>query len=80
MSNNKLSNIQNLVIGGISSMSMISVYVAGVNLSKIFDSNSIPIFISGSIFSCIIPHVTHSALTKTFTKYNNKRSGGRNNE
>lgn len=75
MKNNELSKVQNLVIGGISSLSMISVYVGGVHLSRNINSNQIPVLIGGTVLSYITPHITYPLLKKVLKKQNHKRNG-----
>lgn len=75
MKNNELSKVQNLVIGGISSLSMISVYVGGVHLSRNMKSNHIPVLIGGTILSYITPYITYPILKKVLKKQNYKRNG-----
>ena len=75
MKNNELSKVQNLVIGGISSLSMISVYVGGVHLSRNMKSNHISVLTIGTVLSYITPHITYPLLKKVLKKQNHKRNG-----
>lgn len=79
MEDKKLSKIQNIVIGGVSSLSMIGVYTLGVTLSRNSNLYQHQLFIGGAIMSGIVPHVTGKVLTLSFDKYNNRKKK-KNNE
>lgn len=80
MNNNKFSKIQNLVIGSISSLSMIGIYTGSVNLSRNANNNQISIFIGGTILAYITPHITYNILVKRFKNYNEQKAGDDINE
>ena len=73
MEDKKLSKIQNIVIGGVSSLSMIGVYTLGVTLSRNSDLYPKQLFIGGAVMSIVVPHVADKVLTLSFNKYNNRK-------
>ena len=72
MKEKKITKIQNLFIGSVSSFTLIGLYTSGVNLSR-KTVYHLPIYFGSTVISYISPFIIDKILVKAFSRYNNRK-------